>query len=233
VDVLGCKIVRPLLLQACARLSSDDFEALLHMVEKTFFRYKTVCSRPVGPLERAFYDIVIILDTNKALDLDVAADKLQSLLDQNANDSFFGVSLDDFVYQSGARAKRLKYFLWMLDRYAATPAPAPLVLRLEEFQIEHVAPQNPDGGGRPVTNVDAIGNLCILTGDENRELGNLDFAEKLATVNDWKKANSFLTAKLSQKIFDDHTSWGENEINGRTKALKYQAYKVFRVVPAE
>jgi len=233
VDVLGCKIVRPLLLQACARLSSDDFEALLHMVEKTFFRYKTVCSRPVGPLERAFYEIVIILDTNKALDLDVAADKLQSLLDQNANDSFFGISLDDFVYQSGARAKRLKYFLWMLDRYAATPAPAPLVLRLEEFQIEHVAPQNPAGGGRPVTNVDAIGNLCILTGDENRELSNLDFAEKLATVNDWKKANSFLTAKLSQKIFDDHTSWGENEINGRTKALKHQAYKVFRVVPAE
>jgi len=121
----------------------------------------------------------------------------------------------------------------MLDRYAATPAPAPLVLRLEEFQIEHVAPQSPAGGGPPVTNVEAIGNLCILTGDENRELSNLDFAEKLATVNDWKKANSFLTAKLSQKIFDDHTSWGENEINGRTKALKHQACKVFRVVPAE
>jgi hypothetical protein len=121
----------------------------------------------------------------------------------------------------------------MLDRYSAMPAPAPIVLKLEDFEIEHVAPKNPSGGGRPVTNVDVIGNLCILTGDENRELSNLDFAEKLATVNDWKKGNSFLTAKLSQKIFNDHTSWGETEINGRTKALKHHAYKVFRVVAAE
>jgi hypothetical protein len=233
VDVLGCKIARPLLLQSCARLTSDDFGELLHMVEKTFFRYKTVCSRPAGPLERVFYEIVTIIDTNKSLDLDVAADKLQTLIDQNANDTFFGINLDEFTYQSGAKARRLKYFLWMLDRYSAMPAPAPIVLKLEDFEIEHVAPKNPSGGGRPVTNVDVIGNLCILTGDENRELSNLDFAEKLAIVNDWKKGNSFLTAKLSQKIFNDHTSWGETEINGRTKALKHHAYKVFRVVAAE
>lgn len=233
VDVLGCRIVRPLLLQASARLNSTDFEALLHMVEKTFFRYKTVCSRQVGPLERVFYEIITIIDTNKNLYLDVAADKLQTLLDQNANDNFFGISLDDYTYQTGAKARRLKYFLWMLDRYSAMPAPAPIVLKLEEFQIEHVAPQSPGGGGSPVTNVDAIGNLCILTGDENRELRNLDFAGKLATVNDWKKANSFLTAKLSQKVFNDHTSWNETEINARTRALKHQACKVFRVVAAE
>jgi hypothetical protein len=233
LDVLGCKIARPLLLQAAANLSADDFESLLHMVEKTFFRYKTVCSKPAGPLEKVFYDIITIIDTNKTIDLEVVANKLQELLDQNASDSTFAANLDEFVYQSGARAKRIKYFLWLLDRYAAMPAPAPMALKLEEFQIEHVAPQNPANGLPAIRSVDALGNLCVLTAEENRKLRNKDFVEKLQIVNGWKAEDCFITAKLSRKIFEDHTKWGEDEVLGRTKALKHQACKVFRVAEAE
>jgi hypothetical protein len=151
------------------------------------------------------------------------------LLDQHASDSAFANDLEEFIYQSGARARRLKYFLWQLDRYSSTPAPAPLSLDLDKFQIEHVSPRNPQSNKLTLANVDSIGNLCILTAQENQQLGNLDFDAKLQLVNEWKKAGSFLTAKLSRKIFEDHTRWDENEVAARSKALKHQACQVFRV----
>lgn len=229
VDVLGCKIASPLLLQAAANLESQEFEKLLHLVEKTFFRYKTVCSGPVGALEKVFYEIIRILDTNQSLDMENASRRLQSLLDQHANDSAFSNDLEEFVYQPGARARRLKYFLWQLDRYSANPAPAPLALDLDKFQIEHVAPRNPQSNRLTLANVDSIGNLCILTAQENQQLGNLDFDAKLQKINEWKGNGSYLTAKLSRKIFEEHTRWDENEVATRSKALKHQACQVFRV----
>lgn len=235
LDILKCKIARPLLLQASANLEMGDFEVLLHMVEKTFFRYKTVCSKPAGPLERVFYEILRIIDTNKSIDLDLAADKLQELLDQNASDSSFSANLDEFQYSPGAIAQRIKYFLWLLDRYTANPAPAPLILELSSFEIEHVSPQNPANGGPPLSGVHTLGNLCILTQDENRQLSNREFSEKLQIVQDWKsgKPSAEITAKLSRKIFEDNLSWGEAEVLLRTKALKYQACRVFRVTDTE
>jgi hypothetical protein len=229
IDVLGCKIASPLLLQAAANLDCQEFEKLLHLVEKTFFRYKTVCSGPVGALEKVFYDIIRVIDTNQALDMEIASTRLQSLLDQHANDSTFTNDLEEFLYQPGARARRLKYFLWQLDRYSANPAPAPLAMDLDKFQIEHVAPRNPQSNKLTLANVDSIGNLCILTAQENQQLGNHDFDAKLQKVNEWKEAGSYLTAKLSRKIFEEHTRWDENEVAARSKAIKHQACQVFRV----
>jgi len=229
-EVLGCRIARPLLLQAAARLCPEDFETLLHMVEKTFFRYKTICSRQIGPLEAVFYKIIEYMDHFNRLNLDFAAEELQRLLDERASESMFEIGLDEFSYQPGSKARRIKYFLWTLDRYAANPAPAPIVIELDHFEIEHVAPQRPRGGNTPVPNVDTLGNLCILTDSENVELSNLDFPEKLTKVNKWRENQTFITAKLSKQIFDNHSSWGEAQIQVRTTDLKERACKAFRTV---
>jgi hypothetical protein len=218
------------LLQACARLDVTTFEGLLHHVEKVFFRYKTVCSRPVGPLEAVFYRLGRIIDTNAALDLERAGSELQTLLDQYAGDQVFKIRLDEFVYQPGATAKRIKYFLWTLDRHTAHK-PAPMALDLSQYEIEHVAPQTPSGGRPALSNVNSLGNLCILTDTENQKLKNKDFAEKLEIVGSWKRERPLpieLTASLSRKIFEDHTVWSENEVDRRNTSLKKMACKVFR-----
>jgi hypothetical protein len=230
LSILSCKIARPLLLQACARLDVTTFEGLLHHVEKVFFRYKTVCSRPVGPLEAVFYRLGRIIDTNAALDLERAGSELQTLLDQYAGDQVFKIRLDEFVYQPGATAKRIKYFLWTLDRHTAHK-PAPMALDLSQYEIEHVAPQTPSGGRPALSNVNSLGNLCILTDTENQKLSNKDFAEKLEIVGSWKRERPLpieLTASLSRKIFEDHTVWSENEVDRRNTSLKKMACKVFR-----
>ena len=229
VKILGCRIATPVLLQAAARLSAQDFERLLVMIELVFFRYKTICSRQVGPLEQVLYGLARVIDTNKSLEIERAEDDFQGLLDRLARDESFELLLDEFVYQPGAAANRIKYFLWTLDRYAAKPAPAPVALDLGEFSVEHVFPRNPQDGQGSIPDVDNLGNLCILTTEENSSLGNKPFHEKLSKVQEWKRENRLITAKLTRKIFDENQVWTGEEVADRSRFLKAQALRVFRI----
>jgi len=229
IGILGCRVATPLLLQAARRLGADEFEELLGMVERVFFRYKTICSRQIGPLEQIFYSLAEKIDTNKSLDLDRARDDFQAILDRLARNESFELGLDEFVYQPGATAKRIKYFLWTLDRYAAKPAPAPVALDLDQFSVEHVYPRSPADGVLPIANVDSLGNLCLLSSKENPSLGNKSFADKLRQVQQWKSEGTLITAKLTRKIFDENSSWTAEDVADRLRFLKAQALNVFRV----
>jgi hypothetical protein len=228
INILGCKIATPLLLQAAMRLDAGEFEQLLGVVERVFFRYKTICSRQIGPLEQIFYGLAEKIDTNKTLDIELARDEFQSLIDRLARNESFELGLDEFVYQPGATAKRIKYFLWTLDRYAARPAPAPVVLDLDQFSVEHVSPRNPQDDIPPIAEVDSLGNLCLLSRKENPALGNKPFDQKLLQVQMWKENGQIVTAKLTRKIFDENTTWTAEDVANRLRFLKAQALTVFR-----
>jgi hypothetical protein len=210
------------------RLDAGEFEQLLGVVERVFFRYKTICSRQIGPLEQIFYGLAEKIDTNKTLDIELARDEFQSLIDRLARNESFELGLDEFVYQPGATAKRIKYFLWTLDRYAARPAPAPVVLDLDQFSVEHVSPRNPQDDIPPIAEVDSLGNLCLLSRKENPALGNKPFDQKLLQVQMWKENGQIVTAKLTRKIFDENTTWTAEDVANRLRFLKAQALTVFR-----
>ena len=212
----------PLFMQASAHLSLDEFTKLVHLIEKVFFRYKTICNGPVGDLEHAYQEAARAIDTNGALDLNAFAAKLQTLINQHCPDPIFEANLDlKLSYEKGAG--RVKYFLTMLDLYRANPAPARLALKPLNFSIEHIDPQNP-ADGRQISEdlVHMIGNLCLLTPEENVGVGNKPFIQKKAILRNGKD----LKANWSQDVFSQNI-WDDAAVMARREALYKSAMKVF------
>ena len=212
----------PLFMQAAVHLSVDDFCKMVHLIERVFFRYKTICNGPVGKLEEVYQWATEVLDTNKALDLGLMAQKLQALIDEHCPDDVFLVNLRvKLLYPTGAG--RIKYFLSMLDLYEANPAPAHTVHNGLKFTIEHIDPQNPNEP-RQISedSLHSIGNLCLLTQKENGIAGNRMFPVKKQLLENGKNCS----AKLTQRVFALE-DWNDAEFSERESRLMEKAMNVF------
>lgn len=212
----------PLFMQASAHLSLEEFTKLVHLMEKVFFRYKTICNGPVGQLEQVYQDASRAIDTNHALDLNLFATKLQELIDEHCPDPIFEANLDlKLDYEKSS--SRVKYFLTMLDLYRANPAPAKLALKPLKFSIEHIDPRNP-ADGRQISEdlVHLIGNLCLLTEAENQGVGNKSFLQKKAIL----KNGANLKSNWSQDVFSQNV-WDDAAVMARRDALYKSAMKIF------
>ena len=212
-------------LQAAEHLSVEEFARLIHQIERAFFRYKTICGGPLGPLTEMYFSWSRSLDSVGVLESSRVAQDLTDLLVSYAPDELFAANLRvRLSYDIQSARKKIVYFLSTLDLYEAIPAPARIPLHDLEFTIEHIAPQNP-GGKAEVSEdlVNSIGNLCLLTLKENQRLGNKDFSSKKLGVQVDK-----LTAKLSQSVFQ-HARWGDEMVLQRRDILVEKALKVFSV----
>jgi len=238
IKTLKHSLPLPLLLQASIHLPPTEFISLVHAIEKTFFRYKTICGRQAGKLDEIYLKFTRILDTNHRLDLTMVKSKLQELLDELAPDNLFTISLyEKLQYDSSSQtSQKIKYFLWMLDLYQANPRPAMLAVDLNSFSIEHVGPQNPEEGVREILegDVNRIGNLCILTAAENRRLSNHSFSMKLEMIEEMKLNDEIITAKISRRLFDENKEWKSsadpklNSVDIHENNLFQLALQVFR-----
>jgi hypothetical protein len=212
----------PLFMQAAVHLSLDDFCKMTHLIERVFFRYKTICNGPVGKLEEVYQWATEVLDTNKTLDLGLLAQKLQALIDAHCPDDVFLVNLRvKLIYPTGAG--RIKYFLQMLDLYETNPAPAKLALNGLKFTIEHVDPQNPNDPRQIMEEkLHTIGNLCLLTPPENGVAGNRMFPVKKQLLNNGKGCSSLLTQRVLATA-----DWNDAEVDKREALLMEKAMNVF------
>ncbi len=92
----------------------------------------------------------------------------------------------------------------------------------EAMTIEHIAPENPVGGGSALPNVGKLGNLILLPEAVNSKLGNAEFAAKRTA---FKGAGVPLDS-----VLETSNSWSIAEINRRTEDLAKRAHeRVFRV----
>lgn len=231
VRVLGHTLPIPLMLQASRKLSPRDFLSTVHVLEKIFFRYKIICAKPAGKLDDLYNKFIAILDSTDQMQVDIFKGEAQALLDANASDELFSVNLKDKLrYGAPAVNKKIKYFLWMLDLYASNPKPSSATYNLDEFQIEHVSPQNPREGANslPEEFCDNLANLCLLTPKENIELSNHSFSWKKAKVEEWKTSNEYLSCKLSRTVFDNFDVWDTKSFDIREQNLLTTACTVFR-----
>jgi hypothetical protein len=193
------------------------------LIEKVFFRYKTICNAPVGALEHTYQEAARAIDSNGTLDLTLFAQKLQALVDEHAPNNVFEANLDLKLDYSKGGATRIKYFLSMLDLYKANPAPARIALKGLNFSIEHIDPQRPTHPNQVSPEyLHTIGNLCLLTPPENIKAGNKKFAEKKALLNN----GSDCTAKLTQQVFQQ-SQWTDTEVEARRDALYESAKQIF------
>ena len=230
VKVLKHDLPIPLLLIASQKVDADTFLSMVHAIEKTFFRYKTICRGAPGGLDSIYNDHIGILNQpNGKLNIDKFKSDLQKLLDDKASDLQFKVFLErDLNYESTGQPI-IRYFLQMLDLYAAKPKPSQTSV-FDTIHIEHIGPQRPKNGMREIEGLDThrLGNLCLLTDEENQKLKNHPFAAKLEIVNGWQAENIFITSKLSRKVFDEYKSWDSVQLGARESELVDNALTVFR-----
>ena len=221
----------PLLLSSAQYLSSDEYFQLIHMVEKCFFRLKMICGARETHLAAAYNDI-IELQQNGTYSNANAKQILKLMIDVHATDDKFSERLAEvLIYKQGSKAKRIKYFLWMLELYSGIPAPAPKHFDLDTLTVEHIHAQaNEQFMLDNEDDLHRLGNMCLLTAAENPSLSNKTFQEKKKTVEDWVSNGKALECNLSREVFTKFTNWDSKSIEKReAELIDFAVTKVFKV----
>lgn len=119
-----------------------------------------------------------------------------------------------FTNEITTQKKLVQYILARVHNHHQPDIP----IDYEKLTIEHFSPQNPEiGKTLPAETVGQIGNLILLSEQDNNNLSNKSFKEKIDYL-----------VKLKIWVDDDiknAISWGSDEIYLRTKKLAELAYE--------
>lgn len=178
------------LLIAATLLPPQRFCEIVHALERFCFRYSIMVDGP--PLEAiAIYDrhAVDIRRNPSTYQPGSLVIDLRELITRLAPDDVFRMRLDALHYPRSDSRKTLKYFLMTLEHFArwfdegANGRPRcrdnTRVLDFENSTIEHIYPEHavaPDPLLEPY--LDTLGNLTILSPEENDAAGDKAFPEK-------------------------------------------------------
>lgn len=230
IQCLGFVAMRPLLLSALKHRHN--------IALKVIKLAETLAVRNIGgntnSLERPYSEAAIILSkSNKNTSDDAAYNEILKLLcplmptagkiESNLEDYSFNKDtaraiLERVDHEMRRESKNRK---WL----AYTPT-NPMNLH-----IEHIYPVKPSQtciveSGLELENAEEdgliwrLGNLTLLEKDLNESIQNGPFSEK---AKEYKNSEMLMTAKLP----DEFTSWGEDEINKRTKSLASYIDKIW------
>jgi hypothetical protein len=112
-----------------------------------------------------------------------------------------------------------KFILWQYENSLRKKYKSGVMLNQDlynDFTIEHIAPQNPDGGfgyseDFKVNYLHKIGNLSLLTRNQNSRFGNKSFEKKRELFQE--------TALISYMEIRDNDQWQESEIIQRSNNI--------------
>ncbi len=182
LNLFRARQMTPLLFATWERFSPDNFTRMLKLVSVLTFRYSVVSGLNPNALETAYHQAArAVLEGRAGTPAEVFA-HLKSIY---VDDIKFG---EDFarltVDTSGQRKKLAKYILARLESDRSGRACDP---ETDPGTIEHILPENPSdawAGMFPNESwedfVYRLGNLTLLELPANRDVGNADYAKKLA-----------------------------------------------------
>jgi len=241
-NTLGHQQGYPFMMVAAEKLSGDgsQFGRLVHMIEKFFFRFKTICGVSESKVSEVYRDLLRIADSSPKLHLDIVAKRLDDALVKDARDEVFRTKLvEKLKYGNKPAILRTKYFFEMLDAYsyATKPLKRAGVLKFGEWHLEHIVPQNPAPGDPALDEltVDSLGNLCLLPPPINTALSNRNYREKQVRAIELRDAKGIDQVKIgladSEEIFYNRsaTEWTPSDVADRIKYLQDFACQVFVV----
>lgn len=233
IEDLGHTLAYPLLVSA-SLLNHKQFSEIVHMLEKTFFRYKLICNQHVTPLKQLYYDQAKEIRQNPSTyNTDTLKTKLNTLIDTKANNTVFKSHLEALEYQPGGNNKVLRYFLLTIEYYYecykhnATPTRHCIdksrVYDFSDTSIEHIYPRNADVADQvpdiePLKNT--LGNLCIMDPNQNSTADNDMFSAK-------KSIYQISTVRMLQEIAQK-TDWTKSDIEYSKTNMINMALKIFR-----
>ena len=222
LKTMGAQRVRPIMLAALLKdLSSKEKCEILNSLEILHFRRSAICQLDNKTLEVSVQKIAAYLfEKGKSGTKKVVSD-INKL---NPTDEQFRVN---FKNKSGMPSGISRYMLLKIENHLRAPQPE---INSDFVTLEHILPQEPkehwklDPSSPEVkVLIGRLGNLTLLTGEENTSASNLGFTDK-------KKL--YGTPEQSLNITKDvvsSTDWSEKEILKRQEKLCNSALQIWRV----
>ncbi|SDB35911.1 DUF262 domain-containing protein [Pseudomonas sp. NFACC13-1] len=230
---LGHTLCVPLLI-ALAQHDSTVFRDAVLMLERSFFRFKVICSEHVTPLKRLYYEeSQEIRLKGGQYSVSSLRDKLNQLLLDKSPVIAFNNGLKALKYQPrDGGNKPIKYLLSILESYSdwyangAIGSPRCIegnrVYDFNSTSIEHIYPRNASqihkvADLEPLKN--CLGNLTLLDNVPNTLSGNAPYEEKREM---YARSSLFLNRKIAES-----ECWSVVEIGAYEQFLIEMASVIF------
>ena len=230
---LGHTQAIPLLLAISDR-APQQFCETVSMLERFFFRYKSLGQQHAGPMEEIYRQHCEKLrdQSDKFTVRELRVD-LREIL-KSVDDKLFALKLEQLIYKKGGRVRNdvIKVLLVSVENYwdwcDNSDKSIPVctdqerAINCSSVTIEHIYPQEPlteDYDDGLEEEKDKIGNLTLLGGSKNSSLGNKPFHEK---KKDFKNSNFRLNRTIATQ-----ERWTKKEVRERKADLIRRALKIF------
>ncbi|KNG91773.1 hypothetical protein ATO11_20895 [Pseudaestuariivita atlantica] len=216
---------------ASKNLDAGHRERLLCVLERFAFRYGILARARIAEYDRKIGPVITCLNTTPAeYRLPEVEAILTDLLNRYATREAMQRQLEGLEYEQNKKA--LKYVLAMTEFmstwYNGQANGRPTVLApnvpidIGAMTLEHISPQNPeDAGAEMLPHLHKLGNLTLLSQDENDRAGNRPFADKKPVL----EGSRLL---INQEIAANE-AWGAEQASARQNALRDQAMTIFEL----
>jgi hypothetical protein len=200
------------------QISLKQARETLAAIERFHFMYTAVAGQSSSGGVSKMY-AAAARDLSSAPDAQKRAKHLQDfkakLLKRLPDEQTFSAGFAELSYsQSDSRDRPLiRYILGKLDADQRND----VSIDYSKMTIEHIAPQNPPAGSPVVSRTGSIGNLILVAEGLNGTLKNKPFKEK---------RDIMIQAGIPVgPHIKNATSWGDSEIDARTKAMAERIHK--------
>ncbi len=222
--MFGVRQPYALLIAARRVLNTSDFSALLKIIVNISFRYNVIGTMQAGEQERVYSDVAARLSAGTIGNLASIIEALRPVYP--ADPAFKAAFASKELKTTQSRNNRIvRYILCNLERQAGG---SDHDRDSATFTVEHILPQNPEGGWDQFSEIEAdantyrIGNMALLETTLNRDVGNATYAAKRPVF-----ASSLF--ETTQKIAADNEDWNPQRVMARQNALARTAISIWRV----
>lgn len=217
-----------LLLAAKRVLIDKDFSTLLKAITIISFRFSTIGGYSPTELEKIYNEIAVKLSSNE---INCLNEIWPILSNAYIPDSRFYTDFSEKVMPtSNTRTKKIvRYILCSIEKYVYKHD---CDYHSEEFNIEHILPQNAPDGWENFNNEESesllyrLGNMTLFDTNRNRDIGVKKYENK---KDEYSKSIFGITKRISES----YSSWSPENIASNQKWMASQAKTIWQVSQLE
>lgn len=224
IKMFNVKQLQTLLLSGHRVLQTEEFTSLLRACSIISFRYNVISNYASNEQERVYNSVAQKIAKGELTNF---ANIIRELRTIYPNDEKFKAAFaDKQIKTNQARNKKLiRYILFNIEKHIST---ANYDMDSEVYNIEHIMPINPGAEWGELQPNDTqqyvyrIGNMTILTANDNREVGNSSYQEKTIKYGD----SDF---SITKRIAEEYNVWDYDKISSRQRWMANQAASIWRI----